>query len=233
MVAGKLPAGSSISKLKASFQEEYSLGALGLEGVMVSSLVCEPTERLDNAALAAWRASVVRQYGEYAGQPVSSKGGGGGGDGGAAAVATGAVDPRMAAKLNSMVTRLAGVYRDYLDEDPLQQVKALEMEQGLRGEVDARMAAITEELGEDYISGVQPYFQKEKVREYNDWWALAKRDALILWDELHKGEKAGESSEKLLKRTQNIKNRMTHDCKKLLLWLAQRSSCGKEPAERG
>lgn len=217
MVASKLPAGSSISKIKASIQDEYMLGTLGQEGVMVSSLVLEPSERLGNDALAGWRASVVRHFGDYAGQTVGSKKEGGGAGTGGQAVAVGAVDPRMAAKLNSMVTHLANVYRDYLDEDPLQQVKALEMEQGLRGLVDARMAAVTEELGEDLLNGVQPFFHVDKVREYNCWWALAKMDALLLWDRLKKGEEAET-------QVRNIANRMTQDCKNLLLWLAKQST---------
>jgi len=217
MVASKLPAGSSISKLKSSFQDEFSLGASGLEGVMISSLFLEPSERLGNDGLASWRASVVRHYGDYAGQPVGSKVGGDADGGGGAAVSVGVVDPLMAAKLKSMVANLAGVYRDYLGEDPLQHVKALEMEQGLRGQVDSRIGAVTEELGEELITGVQPFFDTGKIREYNGWWALAKMDSLLLWDALQKGKNDDV-------RMRNIKNRMTEDCKSLLLWLAQRSA---------
>merc|ERR1719329_1544877 len=35
MVTSKLPAGTTLSKLRASFQEEYSLGPMGVEGAMV------------------------------------------------------------------------------------------------------------------------------------------------------------------------------------------------------
>jgi fatty acid synthase subunit alpha len=123
----------------------------------------------------------------------------------------------MAAKLNTMVGHLASTYREYLEEDPLAQVKALEMEQGLRTQVDARVVAITEELGEDLLNGVQPYFNVNKIREYNGWWNLAKMDTLLLWEKLQKGEKDDD-------RARNIKNRMTHDCKKLLVWLVKRST---------
>jgi fatty acid synthase subunit beta len=123
----------------------------------------------------------------------------------------------MAAKLNSMVTNLASIYRTYLEEDPLRDVKSLEMEQGLRGQVDARLAAVTAELGEDLMNGVQPYFTTDRIREYNGTWALARRDTMLLWHTL----KSGGSDEG---RASNIKNRMTPECKKLLLWLVQRSS---------
>merc|ERR1719329_685918 len=81
-----------------------------------------------------------------------------------------AVDPKMAAKLRDIVYELAKVYRDYLGEDSLKEAKALEMEQGLRQEVDLRFAAVTAELGEEWINGVQPFFSDSLVREYNDWW---------------------------------------------------------------
>jgi 3-oxoacyl-ACP reductase-like protein len=223
MIAAKLPAGWSISKLKSSFSDEYALGSMGLEGVMISSLALEPGDRLGDAALAGWRASVAQHYGGAVGQSVGKKGGGGGGAAGGAAVAAGAVDPRMAAKLNAMVSNLAGVYREYLEEDPLQHVKALEMEQGLRGRVDARMAAVTQELGEDLMDGVQPYFKVERIREYNGWWALVKMDTMLLWETLRKGE-TDEA------RIRSIKNRMTSECQKLLLWLTKkvRTSSSKD-----
>jgi fatty acid synthase subunit beta len=217
MVTAKLPAGSSISKLKTTLSEEYMLGPLGLEGAMVSALAVEPSDRLgDGPAFAAYRSAVVKHYGDYAGQPVGSQGGGGGCGAGGPAVAVGAVDPKMAAKLTAMVTQLADVYRDYLEQDPLKDVKALEMEQSLRSQVDARMASVTEELGEDLMNGVQPFFNVNKVREYNAWWALAKMDVLILWDALKQGKKDED-------RARNIKNRMTVECQKLLAWLAKRS----------
>jgi len=215
MVNSKLPAGTTVSKLRASFQEEFLLGSLGVEGAMVAALVNEPVERLggDHAAV-AWRAICVKHYGNVVGQTVSAKGGSGSGAA-VAHVSSGAVDPKIAAKLQAMIEQLGKVYRDYLGEDPLQEVKAVEMEQGLRKDVDFRYAAITAEFGEELINGVQPFFNSALVREYNDWWATARRDAFILWHKLKEGEDASDLA--LL-----LRNRMTPELRKLLNWLAKR-----------
>jgi len=183
---------------------------------MVAALVTEPSARLSEQATAAWRAAAVKQYGDAVGQAVSAKGGSAGAAIGAVAVgATGAVDPKMAAKLRDMVSELAKVYRDYLGEDSLKEAKALEMEQGLRQEVDLRFAAVTAELGEEWINGVQPFFSDSLVREYNDWWATARRDALILWNKLKQGEDASDL-------VRLLRNRVTPELRKLLTWLSTR-----------
>jgi fatty acid synthase subunit beta len=215
MVSAKLPAGTTLSKLRTSFREEYSLGPLGVEGAMVAALVNEPSARLGEPATAAWRAASIKQYGDAVGQVVSAKGGAASAATGASEGATGVVDPKMAAKLKEMVSELAKVYRDYLGEDSLKDAKALEMEQGLRQEVDLRYAAVKAELGEEWINGVQPFFSDTLVREYNDWWAAARRDALILWHKLKQGEDASDLV--LL-----LRNRVTPELRKLLTWLAAR-----------
>lgn len=215
MVQTKLPAGSTVSKLRSSFQEEYILGVMGMEGALIAALVLEPSDRLDPSALHGWRASVIQHYGTYAGTSVGSRSfAGAGGTGGSVAAAT-VVDPRVAAKLNAMVADLASVYREYLDQDPLRDSKTSEIESALRG-ADARMAAVTGELGDVLISGVQPYFRSERIREYNSWWALARMDALILWHKLGMGEADVECEAR-------IANRMTSECQKLLHWLADKS----------
>mmetsp|Transcript_42559 Transcript_42559/g.102543 ORF Transcript_42559/g.102543 Transcript_42559/m.102543 type:complete len:3788 (-) Transcript_42559:229-11592(-) len=222
MCTAKLPAGTSGSKVRQAFKDEWMLGTEGIEGALVAGLVLEPAARASDGGAREWRAAAAARYGEYAGKTVGGRGGGDSGSGAAAAGgAVVGVDPKMAAKLNQMVSDLASVYVEYLGEDPRAEAKAKEMEQGLRAEVEGKLAAVTKEFGDTLISGVKPLFESDRAREYSAWWALARRDAMVIWGKWQ----AQEECSALVDR---LKNRMTAEVQSLLRWLATRS----EPAVR-
>ena len=98
----------------------------------------------------------------------------------------------------------------------MRDVKALEIKQALRSQVDVRMTGATSELGENVTKGAQAYFKVESLREYSPWWALTKLDVMVLWNELKNAKRDGEHESR-------IANRKTRECQKLVNWLADRS----------
>merc|ERR1719183_720678 len=59
VVKEKLPAGTSISTLRASLKTEYTLTTDAVEGVLLRAIPMAPAARLDEAAAVAWRGDIV------------------------------------------------------------------------------------------------------------------------------------------------------------------------------
>ncbi|KAJ2909438.1 fatty acid synthase alpha subunit Lsd1, partial [Coemansia aciculifera] len=177
----KMPGGVTQSAVRRRLETEHGIGrAHQKDAVLLLALTMEPTSRLAGEAEAnAWLDSAVQAYAQASG------------------IVLGATVKHMASKdrqntvvINSQAFDSAQAAQRALS---LQQVEAhsqylgLDMRAGLRQAeqcaADAQQAqqqllALSDELGPEFLAGIQPRFDARKVRRFDSYWNWAREDAL-------------------------------------------------------
>ncbi|KAL2864073.1 uncharacterized protein BJX67DRAFT_390216 [Aspergillus lucknowensis] len=188
MFASKMPGQFTVATARTYLQSRWGLGAGRQDSVLLLAIAQQPGSRLKEEPEArSFFDGLVQFYADEHGLTL-------GADSGAADEASGpggslVMDQKTLAALTggqqALSKALLKIYAKHLDIDLDGDRRAVHDLQATV-EKDLRLALdqIHQELGEDFIDGVQPVFSARKARRFDSAWSWALQDLLQLYYEV-------------------------------------------------
>ena len=167
MAQSKFPAGKSINDATGYLSSSKGLGPERSTGVFMHGLIRQPEKRLSSQEFEAWLHEAAEEYASCVGVAL----------GAATMVAQQGVpgvalnDPEVQ-KLKKLLRRQHDAYVEIFEPHQLASIPMLS------GMEDSMLVGLQAELGDRYISMIQPEFSEKKRREYNSFWNWVVLDAL-------------------------------------------------------
>ncbi|KAJ2719175.1 fatty acid synthase alpha subunit Lsd1 [Coemansia sp. Benny D115] len=181
LFSNKMPGGLSISSVRNVLQSSYGLGPRRQDALLLVAVTMDPPERLANSQSAmAWLATVAKEYASAAGityAAAASTASAGGSAGAKGMVISGAALDAIQKKERECAMQQIEVLARYLGLDLRKGSRAADQHKETAAKHQSRLDAIYDELGEDLVDGVQPYFDTRKVRRFDSYWNWIRQDA--------------------------------------------------------
>ncbi|KAJ2493399.1 fatty acid synthase alpha subunit Lsd1 [Coemansia sp. RSA 2050] len=197
MVNSKMPGGFTKEAICHHLQQAYGLGPLRQLGLLLVSLVMEPSTRLDSEASAkAWLATVAHEYAKLSGiryPSVSQAAGQSRAAGGGATVAVASSKEfgdaqrahyRLARQTMLALANYLGVAVDPSDLGASDEASpATELDK-----MAAESGVWSAEYGPSFYEGIKPAFSPHMVRRYDSFWNWARQDLMELYFDIIQGK---------------------------------------------
>ncbi|KAI9500376.1 acyl transferase domain-containing protein [Coemansia spiralis] len=180
----KMPGGFSQSTVRQVLNTDYGIVKPYMQdGVLLTALTLEPSARLAGVAEAQkWLASVIQAYAQNVGIPslpnlseiraASSNSAG-------SKVAISYNDPHVAKAQQKLFVQQLEAYAQYLGMDLRKGDRLYYGAQKIISDMEKQIGSLHEELGTEFVAGVQPRFDKHKARHFDSYWNWACEDALV------------------------------------------------------
>ncbi|KAJ2369194.1 fatty acid synthase alpha subunit Lsd1 [Coemansia sp. RSA 2610] len=200
----KMPGSVSQSVARAWLKQQHGLAAAHMQDcVMLLALTMEPASRLASKDEAQeWLSMVAKTYAQSyqvtLGDPSAAANSAGGSAGGAV-VSSAALDA-MQQSQRTLIMQQVEAYARHLGIDLRKGDRALEAASSAALEQQQRLDAIAEELGTDFVTGIQGVFDAQKARRFDSYWNWAREDVVVWVSETLAGtaSSTGNSEQRLL-----------------------------------
>eukprot|EP01135_Chromosphaera_perkinsii_P010233 Nk52_evm6s2062 gene=Nk52_evmTU6s2062 len=180
LYGSKMPPGFTLSAIKSHLGSSFGLQEGRIEGVLLYSILLEPTSRFTSEMEAkTWLESVVSKYSQFAGFQVSSGASGGAVPSVPMGVNSAALDA-FEMRHSKFIKEQISLYSQYINEDPRAGFKLAEAQEMLTRELQFSRDLWLAEHGEVYENGIKPKFTTAKVRQYDSFWNWVRQDAIEL-----------------------------------------------------
>ncbi|KAJ2874506.1 fatty acid synthase alpha subunit Lsd1 [Coemansia aciculifera] len=180
----KMPGGVTQSAVRRRLESEHGIGrAHQQDAVLLLALTMEPGARLGSEQDAhAWIGSVVQAYaqacGIVLGSSNSAKSSGAHHQGKQAVVINSQEFDKAQAAQRALALQQVEAYAQYLGLDMRAGYRLAEKSAATGQQAQKQLDALADELGPEFLSGVQPKFDARKARVFDSYWNWAREDAL-------------------------------------------------------
>ncbi|KAJ2075660.1 fatty acid synthase alpha subunit Lsd1 [Coemansia sp. S155-1] len=180
----KMPGGVTQSAVRRRLESEHGIGrAHQQDAVLLLALTMEPGARLGSEQDAnAWIASVVQAYaqacGIVLGSSNSTKSSGAHQQGKQAVVINSQEFDKAQAAQRALALQQVEAYAQYLGLDMRAGYRLAEKSAATGQQAQQQLDALADELGPEFLAGVQPKFDARKARVFDSYWNWAREDAL-------------------------------------------------------
>ncbi|KAJ2839351.1 fatty acid synthase alpha subunit Lsd1 [Coemansia sp. 'formosensis'] len=179
----KMPGGVTQSAVRRRLESEHGIGrAHQQDAVLLLALTMEPAARLGSEQDAhAWLGGVVQAYAQACGIVLGTAG---------SAKSSGSVGKQTAVVINSqefdraqaaqrtLALQQVEAYAKYLGLDMRAGHRQAERAEAAGQQAQQQLDAMADELGPEFVAGVQPKFDARKARVFDSYWNWAREDAL-------------------------------------------------------
>ncbi|KAI8317959.1 hypothetical protein GQ54DRAFT_241548, partial [Martensiomyces pterosporus] len=155
LFSAKMPGGFTQSAARSLLQTAYGLGPQRQDALLLVALTMEPASRLPSEAEAkTWLDSVAQAY----------------------AKSSGIFDKAQREQREHVLQQMQVLAR-YAGVDLREGARSSELANSDLASCQARLDAVSEELGSDFVSGIQGIFDPRKARRYDSSWNWARQEA--------------------------------------------------------
>ncbi|KAJ2847129.1 fatty acid synthase alpha subunit Lsd1, partial [Coemansia brasiliensis] len=178
MVSSKMPGGFNLSTIRSQLSASYGLGPQRQDALLALALTMEPAARIsDHAEATAWLDKVAQAYAAHAGISYAAATAAAV-DGAAAGPVVSSVElEKMRQQETEHIQRQIEVLARYAGIDLRADGRTADKTQDSLQQLQADIDSITAEVGDDFLSGVQPRFDARKMRRFDSFWNWARQDA--------------------------------------------------------
>ncbi|KAJ2655345.1 fatty acid synthase alpha subunit Lsd1 [Coemansia sp. RSA 1200] len=174
----KMPGAFTLSSFRSILATEYQ--GIGKrrhmqDGVLLTALTMEPESRLGSVVPEAqtWLQTVVKAYAENAGVPFASLGD----------RYNNSADSDSADEHKRLATEQMEALARYLGTDLREGHRLHEEAEKRVLELQSKITRLYDELGEEFVDGIQPLFDKRMMRRFDSYWNWVCEDTLSLVNE--------------------------------------------------
>ncbi|KAJ2472954.1 fatty acid synthase alpha subunit Lsd1 [Coemansia sp. RSA 2322] len=225
----KMPGGFTPSALRRRLDAAFGISrAHQQDAVLLLALTMEPAARLGSEQEAhAWVGGLAQEYANMSGFKLGSASSKPQTDSSSSAAVTinSAEFDRAQAAQRALARGQMEACAEYLDIDIHQacQQPLLQSDEGLQGQLDV----LADELGPEFLAGIQPLFDARKARRYDSSWNWARADAVQWVNQALLGKESADHDEP--PRLQMLANRADASLVRLLAALCRTLDASTKP----
>ncbi|KAJ2413423.1 fatty acid synthase alpha subunit Lsd1 [Coemansia sp. RSA 2530] len=177
----KMPGGVTQSAVRRRLESEHGIArAHQQDAVLLLSLTMEPNARLGSEQDAhTWIASVVQAYAHASGISLGAPSKSGSTSQGKQALVINSQEfDRAQAAQRALALQQVEAYAQFLGLDMRAGHRLAEKAAAVGQQAQHQLDALSDELGPEFLAGIQPKFDARKARSFDSYWNWAREDAL-------------------------------------------------------
>ncbi|OLY84576.1 Fatty acid synthase subunit beta, partial [Smittium mucronatum] len=185
LISSKMPVGLTLPNVKSYIKKTYGLGQLRSDSLLLLGITSEPEARLSTESMAhEWIKKIANDYSKVSGISYKKK----------SSISSGPILKTINSKEyedfkrknEEMYGDQLNVLANYLDVDIKKSNNNQELFEIAMNSAQKSLDTWNDEHGEAYSEGIQPIFQKKKVRVYDSFWNWAHHsEEVIIYKLLH------------------------------------------------